>query len=411
MRDRKPYFLQGGVKLLISGHDPERFFNIAMQRELSICQIAETEDGKLTCWTTPGHLKNMKPVLKKTGVKIHILERYGLPFHISKNRGRKLMITGFLAFFLLLYAWSFYIWDISVEGNQKFSDETLVHFMETIPVVNGMRKSEISCEELEADIRNQFNEITWVSAEIRGTRLIVHIRENEALLSALERDDTPCHLAAAKDGVVVQNVIRSGIGLVKAGEAVTAGQILVEGVIPIYDDAGTLVNSHEIHADAEILAETEEKIYKTIPFTYEQTVRTGTVRSGVFMQMFGRPFYILSPLKGDREWEYIMEQEQLKLFENFYLPIYIGVIRAYEVVSYEQVWTEEEVWQVCDQYQKEYMEKLTEKGVQILGSDGRIEQDESGWHFEGTLRLIENIAVEVAIPENQEENQTVNERN
>ena len=57
------------------------------------------------------------------------------------------------------------------------------------------------------------------------------------------------------------------------------------------------------------------------------------------------------------------------------------------------------------------MEKLTEKGIQILGNDGKIEKSESGWTITGTVTVVEDIAKEVPVPEKQEENQTVNEHN
>ena len=58
---------------------------------------------------------------------------------------------------------------------------------------------------------------------------------------------------------------------------------------------------------------------------------------------------------------------------------------------------------------EEYMEKLEEKGIQILGSDVRIERSESHWTIHGTLTVVEDIAKESPIPEDQEEIQTVDE--
>ena len=194
----------------------------------------------------------MKPVARKAGVRLRIGGKYGLPFFLYRNRGRQLFAAGVVSFFLTLYALYFFIWDISFEGNHLFTDEMLLHYMETLPVACGMRKAEISCENLEWNIRNAFTEITWVSAEISGTRLTVRVKENEAVLTPPEKDDTPCDLTAVSGGEIVRTVVRSGICRVRAGDIVEEGQLLVDGTIPIYDDAETLVNSHEIHADAEI---------------------------------------------------------------------------------------------------------------------------------------------------------------
>ena len=106
-----------------------------------------------------------------------------------------------------------------------------------------------------------------------------------------------------------------------------------------------------------------------------------------------------------------MEERQLRLFEDFCLPVYGGLVTALEYVPYERVYTKEEVSAEKDRYMEEYMEKLQEKGIQILANDGKIEKGESGWKIQGTVTVIEDIAGSVPIPEKHEENQTVNEFN
>lgn len=400
-RDRQ-FFWLGGVKVEMWGLNIERFLNIVAQRGILVRDVEK--EHAVTFWTTPSDFKRMKAAARKAGVTLRIRERYGLPFLLYRNRNRKLLAAGVCSFFLLLYVMSFFIWDISFEGNLRFTDEMLLHYMEEIPVVYGMRKADISCEELEASIRNHFTEITWVSAEINGTRLIVRIKENEALLAPLTAETEPCDLAASKDGVIVRTVVRTGFSQVKAGDTVSAGDLLVDGTVPIYDDSGTLSNSHEVHADAEIYAETVHTIRKTVPSVQTRKTRTGNLRYGVFLKVIDRTFYVMMPAAGDTDWEFVMEQEQFKLFEDFYLPIYIGKISAYEYVPYEKNYTEKEISSICDDFLQEYMEKLSEKGIQIVGSDGKIEHGESGWQIGGTLTVIEDIAKEVPIPEKHEEN-------
>lgn len=410
MEGKRNFFFYGGVRVELLGPDQERFLNIAAQREFSIYQIS-SRNGNLTFWTRPDDLKAMKQIMKKTGVKVKIIGRYGLPFLLHRNRKRKLLVAGAAAFFLIIYGMTFYIWDISFEGNHKFTDETLLHYMETIQIVYGMKKKEISCEKLEGELRNRFSEITWVSAEIKGTRLIVRVKENEVLTAPLPKNTEPCDLAAGKDGKIVRTVVRSGQVQVKAGEVVEEGTLLVDGTIPIYDDSETLVNSHEVHADGEIYAETVHTVKKELPLSEFVKFRTGHEKKGVFIRFFGHSFYLLFPNTAETKWEYVMEEYQARIFEDFYLPVYIGKIDAYEYEIYESFYTKEEALALAQKTMMEYMENLLEKGIQILGNDGKIEQSESGWQYEGMITVIEDIAEEVPIPEKQEEIQTGNERN
>lgn len=358
----------------------------------------------------PRDFKHLKSIAEKTGVRLRITEKHGLPFWMITGRRRSLWVGGLAAFFLLIFVSSFYVWDISFDGNCRFTDETLLHFIDAVPVRCGMRKSEISCADLENRIRNAFPEISWVSAELTGTRLTVHIRENDVILKAEKEPETPCNLAAKADGTVIKMIVRNGIACVKAGDTVAAGDILVSGKLPIYDDSETLVKTNKVHADAEIYAETTKTAGWTIPETEEIRAATGKKRRGLFLKFAGAEFYFLMPdLKKESTWELFMEETQLRLSENFYLPVYVGILTAREYVPYEKVLTKTEVSDAADRYLNEYMQNLTEKGIQILGSDVKIERSGSHWKIHGTLTVVEDITKSSPIPEDQEEIQTLDE--
>ena len=427
---------EGSVKVRIDGRGMERFFNIAAQRGIVIEKIEtkeipaaeydgnrhdrydnhvekkelEKEDkkqGKTVCFEiSPRNFKRLKPIARKTDVRLRITEKHGFPFWLILGRRRSLWAGGLAAFFLLIYLSSFYVWDISFDGNHRFTDEMLLHFM----VQCGMRKKEISCGDLEKQIRNAFPEIGWVSAELTGTRLTVHVRENDGILKAETGSDAPCELTAGSDGTVTKIIVRNGIVRVKAGDEVKTGDVLVSGKLPIYDDSETLVKTNLVHADAEVYAETTRTVTWKIPVVEEIRAGTGKKRKGVFFKFLDTEFCFLMPdLKKESSWELFMEESQLRFSKNFYLPVYGGILAAREYIPYEKVLTKSEVSDSADRYLNEYMQNLTEKGIQILGSDVKIERSESHWKIHGTLTVVEDIAKESPMPEDQEEIQTVDE--
>lgn len=428
-------FREGSVKVRIEGRGIERFFNIAAQRGIMIEKIEtkeipaaehdrydnrvekneleneERKQGKTVCFqTSPKDFKRLKSIARKTNVLLRITEKHGFPFLLILGRRRSLWVGGLAAFFLLICLSSFYVWDISFEGNHCFTDETLLHFMATVPVQCGMRKSRISCTELEKRIRNAFPEISWVSAELTGTRLTIHLRENNRILQARLEPESPCELTAGTDGTVTRIIVRNGKARVKVGDTVKAGDVLVSGELPLYDDFEALVKINKVHADAEVYAKTTRTVEWKRPETKEIRARTGKRRRGIFFKLLDLEFCFLMPdLKKENTWELFMEEFQLKLSKNFYLPVYGGILTAEEYVPYEKVLTEAEISESADRYLNEYLQNFTEKGIQILGSDVRIERSESHWTIHGTLTVVEDIAKESPIPEDQEEIQTVDE--
>ena len=428
-------FREGSVKVRIEGRGIERFFNIAAQRGIMIEKIEtkeipaaehdrhdnrvekneleneERKQGKTVCFqTSPKDFKRLKAIARKTNVLLRITEKHGFPFLLILGRRRSLWVGGLAAFFLLICLSSFYVWDISFEGNHRFTDETLLHFMATVPVQCGMRKSRISCTELEKRIRNAFPEISWVSAELTGTRLTIHLRENNRILQARLEPESPCELTAGTDGTVTRIIVRNGKARVKVGDTVKAGDVLVSGELPLYDDFEALVKINKVHADAEVYAKTTRTVEWKCPETKEIRARTGKRRRGIFFKFLDLEFCFLTPgLKKENTWELFMEEFQLKLSKNFYLPVYGGILTAEEYVPYEKVLTEAEISESADRYLNEYLQNFTEKGIQILGSDVRIERSESHWTIHGTLTVVEDITKSSPIPEDQEEIQTVDE--
>lgn len=107
-----------------------------------------------------------------------------------------------------------------------YTYDTLVKWLETQDTYYGMLKSRINCEDLEAAIRTSFPEITWVSARVSGTRLLIHIKENEVLSVIPDKDDAPRDIVASKSGIITSMVVRQGIAQVAPGDEVEAGQVL-----------------------------------------------------------------------------------------------------------------------------------------------------------------------------------------
>ncbi len=147
-----------------------------------------------------------------------------------------------------------------------------------------MLKARINCEDLEASMRTSFPEITWVSARVSGTRLLIHIKENEVLSTIPEKDETPCDIVASQPGVITSMVVRQGVAQVCVGDQVEEGQVLVSGRVPIIGDNEEEINAYMVHADADIVARTVKQYEKTFPLLHQERVHTGRRRRGWYMK-------------------------------------------------------------------------------------------------------------------------------
>ena len=95
-----------------------------------------------------------------------------------------------------------------------------------------------------------------------------------------------------------------------------------------------------VHADADVVARTAREYEKD---HFRCCTRNGCRRAadaeGWYVKAGKWSFTFLMPVRGQGEWDYAMEEEQLKLFSNFYLPLYIGDIKGREMSAYERNYT------------------------------------------------------------------------
>ena len=109
-----------------------------------------------------------------------------------------------------------------------------------------------------------YPDITFVSARVQGTRLLLTIQE-ENLTEDIRQTNSPCNLISDLDGEIVNIVIRNGTPLVKTGDICKQGDILVSGEVPILNDSQEVVRVEYVPADADIYVRHQIAYYQRGP--------------------------------------------------------------------------------------------------------------------------------------------------
>ncbi|MCD8250171.1 MAG: sporulation protein YqfD [Lachnospiraceae bacterium] len=205
-------FLKGYVRIRLSGYAPERFFNLCGHHGIVLWDVRFIGTEYEMC-VSVGGFRSLRPLVRKMRTRVVILERHGLPFLLHRYRKRKIFALGALGAFVLLRVLSLFIWNIHIEGNNSLSDDEILRYLTEINIVHGMQKSTVQGSEIEAALREYFPEITWTSVEVKGTRLIVHVKESEEGETSKNveiEDESPADLVATRAGTVVSMIVRSG---------------------------------------------------------------------------------------------------------------------------------------------------------------------------------------------------------
>ena len=144
-------------------------------------------------------------------MRIHILEKQGLPFWVEKGVKRKAFFLGFFLCGMILLMLSGRIWNIHIEGNRANSTPEILKFLEDQGVSHGMKKKSLNCSAIAASIREEYPQTAWVSARTEGTRLVITVKEGDFQNKKKKEKVEPCNLTATESGTVVKIITRAGV--------------------------------------------------------------------------------------------------------------------------------------------------------------------------------------------------------
>lgn len=392
-------WLRGFVRIRVCGRCVERFMNLCGHRNILLWNVVRNED----CWEMCISIKafrSLRPIIRKTGTKVVITERCGLPFLIQRLGARKIFITGLLLTFIFWYSSANFVWKIEIAGNFKITQEQLRDYLEENQVVIGSRKKNIDIEQLEKDIRMKFTDITWTSIKFDGTVLHLDIKENDGMKVIEESDDGTYDLVSHVDGEVYSMVVRNGIPKVKQGDLVNAETVLVEGTIPIYNDDGTVREYLFRKADADILIKHSIEYEYSIPLTHIKKVYTGRTRGYKFFRIGSKEFS-LHGAKPFCMYDSVMQETTPTLIKDLRLPISWGHFSYREYLNTECLYTEEEAKSLLEENLLQFLNSLKEKGVQIIEKDVTIRKNNNEYEIMGNIVVAEPATtyVEISVTE------------
>ncbi|HJC80599.1 MAG TPA: sporulation protein YqfD [Candidatus Mediterraneibacter excrementipullorum] len=393
-------WLQGYIRLCVAGYSPERFLNMCCFHNLFIWGLEPTEKG-YEMYMSISDFRKLKPIIRKTHTKVTLEGRYGFPFFLARYRKRKLFFAGLFLCAVLLRAYSLFIWDIHFEGNERYPDTTLAEFLESEGVAPAMLRSRVDCPGIVKAIRKEYNDIVWVSASIDGSRLKIQVKENEDTFPEKDAsvvpdggEEKPVDLIASADGVVTKIVTRSGVPQVHVGDTVKKGDILVLGRVEVVNDSQEVVSYQYHRSDADVFADTQMEYTDTLPLTYQEKVYDGKKKYQPFIRLADWTVSVGSIKNKYEHSERVTEETQIRLGENFYLPLFYGMksVKSYSLV--ERTYSEEEARRLLSLDFKRFCEDLEEKGVQIRENNVKIHLYEDSASASGTVYLNERITEE-----------------
>ncbi|MBQ9609985.1 MAG: sporulation protein YqfD [Lachnospiraceae bacterium] len=384
-------WLKGYLIIKITGISRSRFINLCVKNNLDMWNICEKEDYSEACISKNSYNK-MTDYVEKTTVKISVEDKRGLPYLFYRYKKRKLFALGLILFILAIYSFSFFIWDINVDGENIYTKEQILRDLEEFDIKAGTPKKKIDCAGLERKLREKYDNIAWISCELKGTRLNISI--NETISPEMIKENTsPCNIIAMKSGIVTDIVLESGTRVVNKGDEVKKGDILITGAINLYNDYDELIETSYVPANGEIYAICSYDYKDIFSLDYYEKEYTGNSKKYYGLTVFYNTFMPFKPKNEYNNYDMVEEDNKLKLFDSFYLPI---SLKTNEVKEYEPVlkkYSNSEAEDKAYLRLNEYISNFNKKGVEILENNVKITISDTECVAEGTIITKELIGV------------------
>lgn len=384
-------YLQGYLKIRVTGYSPERFLNLCKNKHIDIWGL-ESVGKAYKMYIKVNGFRRLRPILKKTKTKVTIEERFGLPFFFYRYRRRTLFFGGCIFCMALIYYLTFFVWNIEFQGNQRITDEVLLEYLETKNVRHGMFKKQVSCSQIVKDIRKDFDEIIWVSVSMKGSNLYIHVKENTDTFDSENTLKEPADIVADKSGIIVSIVTRSGVPKVALGSEVKVGDVLVSGTVDVLNDAKEVIGHRYVAADADIIIRSTHSYEDSVSKEYSVKKYTKKKKTLPYIQI-GKRFFAFTSKISNQKTEIRTDEIQLKIGKRFYLPIFIGKkeIVTYKVKTLE--YSKEEMEKLLNENLQLYFEQLQERNITVESNTIQNIHQSDGAKAVGTLILLEEVGI------------------
>lgn len=380
-------FVNGYVQIEIEGFFIERLFNICAKEGIRLWGTKRKNQSKVCTNISIEDFKKIKKINKKTKCNIRIKRKKGIPFVIKKYKNRKVFIFLFFILILSIFALSNFIWNIEIEGNNTISKEEILKELNNQGLSQGTLKSKIDTNKIIEKFRLDNEKIAWIGIKIEGTNAKITIVETTEKPEIINKDEY-CNIISNKEGIITKINVTNGTALVKEGDIVENGTKLIGGWME-----GKYTGVRYMHASGEIQAKVWYTSEQTEEYKQTEEVRTGNTENKYSIILNKKEINFYKTLSKFKKYDTIRQNNKIKLFNNFYLPIEFKKSTNYEYESKPKEYTQEEL---KDKILNQLEEKMKNdiEGKEIINKDVILEGNDEQLKVRLVYEVIEKIGVE-----------------
>ena len=338
----------------IKGLNQERILQ-ELAKEVMLFKI-DRIDKKMTTFCCPyTKHKKVQKLLRGKNIEIVSISHRGFLPSVIKLCQQYGTIAAIVISVILYAIQSPFVWKYKINGADKLNQAAVVNFVKQNYSNN---KHKIDTKDIEIALLDKFEEISFASCIIRGQTLVINIKE-KLLPDEIYGQFRP--IISQKNGKITEIELISGTAVVKVGDYVQKGDVLVEPYT--IDTDGKKMS---IQADANITAE----VYNTAQIThfekFLETYKTGRQVEQTYVQLFGLTIYSYKPEMSFSMFEKV--ERKTSISKNNILPLEKVTTTYFELAQ-------REVESKFEDVKEEYLAKSQEKALENCLKHDKIKEE------------------------------------
>ena len=384
-------YILGYLEIKVEGYFIEKFINNCLKSNIFLWNIKRKRTTIMTCNIGVKDFKNIRKILKKTTCRIKIEKKKGLPFTFNKYRKRKIFALLIFIILIIIAILSNFVWNIQIEGTEKISKDELIQTLKEEGLSIGKFKPGIETREIINKVRLDRDDIAWIGIEITGTNAIVKVVEAEEKPEIVDEDEY-CNIVATKDGVVTKIMAQNGTPLVKNGDLIKKGTVLIGGWLE-----GKYTGTRYVHSNGQVEAKVWYTQKERVYLKETKKEDTGEAQNKYSVNINNFIINFNKRVSKFENYDTIEEAKKIKLFSNFYLPIELvkTTYKEYKVV--EIAHTLEEAKTIGIERAKDKLNAQIENTNNISDEQVNIKEETNFVDVEVVYEVKENIGTKEKI--------------
>ena len=384
-------YILGYLRIEVEGYFIEKLINLSSNKSILLWNSKREKSTLLYTNISIKDYRKIVKIAKKTKCRVKIKEKKGLPFIFNKYRKRKIFFLSLCLIVVGIVILSNFIWNIELTGNTNISKEELIAVLEQEGLKVGTAKNKINTKEIVSKVRLDRNDLAWIGIELKGTNALVKVVEADKKPDIIKEEEY-CNIVATKPGVIVKTNAINGTSLVKQGDTVNKGTILIAGWLE-----GKYTGTRYVHANGEIIAKVwyEEKQKVELNQVISKENGNSENKYSVKINNFQINFY--KTLSKFEKYDTIGETKKIKMFSDFYLPIEITKITNKELIEERLTYSKEEAKQIAVEKAKKLLDEKIEDKEKLVNTYINYNETEEYIEAQVIYEVLEEIGTKEKI--------------